>query len=99
MAPATISRGFAITSLSEEIGRHIPAVSKIFVDQHGDLSQCGRLWMNLIAALENRSVRDRVYEAEEHLIKSHPETRFDFHVVRHQGLSDVLPAATTAYCR
>jgi hypothetical protein len=36
MAPATISRGFAITSLSEEIGRHIPAVSKIFVDQHGD---------------------------------------------------------------
>jgi hypothetical protein len=94
MAPATVAHHFALSSLAEEIGHHIPAVLKIYADQHGDFVS---VWT--VVEDFDRGVRNNVYEAEEHLMRDHPDTRFDFHVVKYEGQLDIFPSATTAYSR
>jgi hypothetical protein len=94
MAPATIAHHFALSSLSEEIGQQIPSVLKVYADQHGDFVS---VWT--VVEDFDRAVRNTVYEAEEHLMRNHPDMRFDFHVVKYEGQSDIFPSAITAYSR
>ena len=93
MAPQTLTRDFTLSCLAEEIGSHIPAVVKILADRNGE---CISVW-TVVEPFE-RSAREEVYRAEEHLMELHPDIKFDFHVVMSHHRSEP-PQAALAYAR
>jgi hypothetical protein len=93
MATATIAQHFALASLSEEIGSHIPSVETIFANQHGDFVS---VWT--VVSDFSRDVRNKVYDAEAALMDIHPDMKFDFHVVKASETFQI-PNMTVAYAR
>lgn len=88
MAHATVAHKFRLSSLAEDIGHQVPAVVKIFADQHGDFVS---VW-TMVEDFDRR-VREQVYKAEENLMEMHPEMKFDFHVVKVREHGDLSQAA------
>ncbi len=83
MATASRIRPSSFSSSLVDVGRHIPEVVKIAVDQQGDIVS---VWT--VVEEFSRDVRERVYEGEEQVIHEHPRLKFDFHVVRRGSYPD-----------
>lgn len=94
MPPTVFCRERSLTdALTDEIGRATDSVSQIYAKQNGD-----HVTVWTIVDDFSRRNRDLVYEAEERIMATHPNTLFDFHVLASTEYSSTLEAQV-AYTR